>query len=141
VCGWVDRLAEDHRQIFEIALAGFYKHAGVELVREQLEHVLGDNREPPPYDISDEGLVVWPGQGYQTEVVYDLRASQPTAKLGGAPWGGELPSLAGRHALFFRAPLPWVAWTAVWEQLARGEPPTPIVAGPGLIRRPAAPVA
>jgi hypothetical protein len=61
--------------------------------------------------------------------------------LRGAPWTGELPSLAGRHALFVRAPLTWVAWTAVWEQLARGESPTPIVVGPGLIRRPRALVA
>ena len=28
---------------------------------------------PPPYDIADEGLVVWPEPGYRTELVYDLR--------------------------------------------------------------------
>ena len=46
------------RPIFEIALSGFYKLSGVELSREQLEHALrGEGSVPPPYDISDEGLL------------------------------------------------------------------------------------
>jgi hypothetical protein len=135
--GWIDQLDDSQRRILEIALAGFYKRSGVDLVREQLEHVLAGDGPPPPYDISDHGLVVWPGRGYQTEAVYDLRAPFPTAKLRGAPWTGELPTLAGHHALYFREPLSWQIWTNVWEQLARGEQPMEIVAGPSLIRRPA----
>jgi hypothetical protein len=134
--GWIDGLADDQRRILEIALAGFYKRAGVDLVREQLEYILAGDDEPPPYDISDEGLIVWPGDGYQTEAVYDLRALYPSPKLRGAPWDGELPSLAGHHALYYREVLGWAAWTRVWEQLARGEEPAPIIAGPRLIRRP-----
>lgn len=134
--GWIDQLADDQHRILEIALAGFYKRAGVDLVREQLEYVIAGDAPPPPYDISDEGLIVWPNQGYQTEAVYDLRAPYPTPKLRGAPWSGELPSLAGRHARYFREVVSWVVWTTVWEQLARGEEPLPIVEGPSLIRRP-----
>jgi hypothetical protein len=133
--GWIDRLSDDQRQILEIALAGFYKRSGVDLVREQLEHALAGDHPSPPYDISDEGLVVWPGQGYQTEAIYDLRAAQPAPVLRGTPWSGELPTLADRHALYRRESLTWSAWTAVWEQLARGEPPSPIIAGPSLVRR------
>jgi hypothetical protein len=133
--GWIDQLGEDQRRILEIALAGFYKRAGVDLVREQLEYAVAGDEPPPPYDISDEGLVVWPGRGYQTEAVYDLRAPS-TPRLRGAPWSGELPSLADRHALYFREALGWAVWTGVWEQLARGEEPTPIALGPRLIRRP-----
>ena len=110
----------------------------MDLVREQLEHALAGDDEPPPYDISDEGLVVWPGHGYQTEAVYDLRAAQPAPVLRGTPWSGELRTLAGRHALYRREPLPWSAWTSAWEQLARGDGPTTIAAGPSLIRRPPA---
>lgn len=139
--GWIDHLGEDQRQILEIALAGFYKRSGVDLVREQLEHAIAGDGAPPPYDISDDGLVVWPGHGYQTEAVYDLHAQQPVALLRGAPWSGEPPILAGSHAVYRREPLRWSAWTAVWEQLARGEPPVPVVAGPGLIRRPPSPAA
>ena len=99
--------------------------------------MLAGDATPPHYDISDEGLVVWPSRGYQTEAVYDLRAPFPTPKLRGAPWSGELPTLAGHHALYFREPLSWQIWTNVWEQLARGEEPMEIVVGPSLIRRPA----
>jgi hypothetical protein len=134
--GWIDRLDDVEHHIFETALAGFYKRAGVDLVREQLEQVLAGDDEPPPYDLPADSLIVWPGRGYQTEAVYDLRAPSPTPKLSGEPWAGELPSLAGRHALYFRELLGWASWTKVWEQLARGEQPMQIILGPPLVRRP-----
>ncbi|HEU4732586.1 MAG TPA: hypothetical protein VFT22_32045, partial [Kofleriaceae bacterium] len=110
--------------------------AGVELVREQLEHVLAEHGSPPRYDLSDEGLIVWPAPGYQIEAVYDLRAAMPSSRLRGGPYDGELPSLVGRHAIFGREPVSWARWTAVWDQLARGEPPRPILLGPSLLRPP-----
>jgi len=134
--GWIDQLDDAQRRIFETALAGFYKRAGVDLVREQLEYALAGDEPPPPYDISSEGLILWPGHGYQTEAIYDLHASFPTPVLRGAPWSGELPSLAGHRALYYREVLDWAVWTKVWDQLARGEAPAPIVFGPSLIRRP-----
>jgi hypothetical protein len=139
--GWIDHLAGDQRQILEIALAGFYKRSGVDLVREQLEQALAGDAEPPPYDISDDGLIVWPGNGYQTEAVFDLRSPRLVPAMRGAPWSGELPVLAGRHALYCREPLLWTTWTTAWEQLARGEPPVSVVAGPSLLRRPLPPAA
>jgi hypothetical protein len=141
VRGWLEQLDDDQRRIFEIALAGFYRRSGVDLIREQLEHVLGDGRPPPPYDVSDEGLVAWPGEDYRTEVIYDLRATNPAPRMRGAPWSGELPTLGGRHALYHREALSWTVWTTVWEQLARGEPPMQIVVGPSLLHRPTAPPA
>nr|MBA2538148.1 hypothetical protein [Deltaproteobacteria bacterium] len=67
--GWLAALDDNHRKIFEIALSGFYKLSGVELAREQLETALqGDGSAPPPYDISDEGLLVWPAGAYDSEV-------------------------------------------------------------------------
>ena len=134
--GWIDRLDDDQRRILEIALAGFYKRAGVDLVREQLEQVLAGDDEPPPYDLTAEGMIVWPRHSYQTEAVYELHALSPSPKTRGAPWAGELPSLIGRHALYFREPLSWATWTKVWEQLALGDEPMQIVPGPSLIRRP-----
>jgi hypothetical protein len=135
--GWIDQLEEARRQIFELALAGFYKRAGVDLVREQLEQVIAAADEPLPYDISVEGLIVWPGHGYQTEAIYDLRAPHPMPRLRGAPWGGELPSLVGRHALYLHEVISWALWTNVWAELARGDSPARLVAGPSLVRRPA----
>ena len=46
----------------------------------------------PPYDVADEGLVVWPGPGYETEEVKDLD-----------------PFLLGRH------PVRWTEWVEAWE--------------------------
>ena len=52
------------------ALTGLYKLAGVDLVREQVEAWLGQSRFG--YDITAEGLVVWPRQEYEEQVVYAL---------------------------------------------------------------------
>ncbi|MEJ7728669.1 MAG: hypothetical protein WKG00_05595 [Polyangiaceae bacterium] len=67
--GFVASLEEPARTLFENALAGLYHLAGVDVAREQVEATLGADT---PYDISEEGLVIWPGEGYRSEVVYAL---------------------------------------------------------------------
>jgi hypothetical protein len=132
--GWIDRLDDAHRTIFEIALAGFYKLSGAEIVREQVEHVLrGEAIATPPYDIADEGLLVWPGNAYDTEAVYNLRSARLSPAMRGTRYEGGLPDLGGRHALFGREPLYWSVWSTAWQQIARGEPPMPLLVGPSLI--------
>jgi hypothetical protein len=132
--GWLDRLSDEQRGIFEIALAGFYKLAGVDVVREQVEDTLRDaGGAVPAYDIADEGLVVWPGKGYKTEVVYDLRATALNARVRGEAWDGELATVAGRSALYGREPLSWSSWATAWEKLAAGERPARIAVGPSLL--------
>jgi len=137
--GWLAQLDDQHRRIFEIALTGFYKLSGVELVREQLEQALrGDDSAPPPYDIADEGLLVWPAGAYDTEAIYDLRGRKLVPAMrdpAGAvkSFDGGLPDLGGRHALFAREPLYWSVWSTAWQQIARGEPPMPLLVGPRLL--------
>ncbi|HEU0030509.1 MAG TPA: hypothetical protein VFQ53_07750 [Kofleriaceae bacterium] len=134
---WIDRLDEHQRQIFEIALSGFYKLAGVDIVREQIEDVLrGHAAAAPPYDIADVGLLVWPGSSYDTEIRYDLRTNKLTPTLRGEHYDGGLPDLAAHHALFRREPLYWSVWSTAWQQIARGEPPMPLLVGPSLLPRP-----
>jgi len=131
---WIEQLDDHHRRIFEIALSGFYKLSGVEIVREQVEHVLkGDSKATPPYDIADEGLLVWPARAYDTEAVYNLRSAKLTPTVRGERFDGGLPDLAGRHALFGREPLYWSVWSTAWQQIARGEPPMPLLIGPSLL--------
>ncbi|MBA3461436.1 MAG: hypothetical protein H0T46_15845 [Deltaproteobacteria bacterium] len=133
--GWTSQLDPKQRRIFEIALAGFYKLSGIDLLREQLEHALASDDAPaPPYDIADEGLVVWPGDGFATEAIYDLTSEKLTPVLRGAPYHGALFDLGGRHALFGREPLYWSVWSTTWQQIARGEQPMPIIVGPSLLR-------
>lgn len=133
--GWIEQLSAEQRQIFEIALAGFYKLAAVDLVREQLEQALQSHpgSEVPPYDIADEGLVVWPARGFEVEVVYDLHTPSLRPAVRGAEEHGEVIDLAGRHAMFGREPLYWSVWSTTWQQIARGEPPMRIIAGPSLL--------
>jgi hypothetical protein len=132
--GWIDQLDEHHRRIFEISLAGFYKLSGVEIVREQIEHVLqGDTKTLLPYDIADEGLLVWPNHTYDSEAVYNLRSSKLKPAVRGSRFEGNLPDLAGRHALFVREPLYWSVWSTAWQQIARGEPPMHLLVGPSLL--------
>jgi hypothetical protein len=131
---WIDRLDDGQREIFEIALAGFYALAGVEIVREQVEHALrGDGDRTPAYDIADEGMLVWPGHGYDTEVVYDLRSGSLSPSVRGEAYDG-LPSLSGRRAIFGREPVHWSTWSSAWQHVARGDAPLPVVVGPSLLR-------
>jgi len=137
--GWLAHLDDHHRKIFEIALTGFYKLSGVELVREQIEHALrGDGSAPPPYDIADEGLLVWPAGAYDTEALYDLHARKlmPMVRQGRERYDGALPDLGPRHAVFAREPLYWSVWSTAWQQIARDEPPGSLLVGPSLLPSP-----
>jgi hypothetical protein len=132
--GWLDRMDDGQRKIFETALAGFYKQCGVDIVREQMEHALkGDGETSPPYDIADEGMLVWPGNGYESEAVYDLESKHLSPTLRGAHFDGDAPTIAGRHAIFGREPVPWSKWATAWAQIARDETPMSIVLGPPLL--------
>jgi hypothetical protein len=133
--GWVKQLSADQRQIFEIALAGFYKLSAIDLVREQLEHALVESpgATAPPYDVSDEGIVVWPGNAFDTEIVYTLRSSRLAPTVRGAAYDGPMIDLAKRHALFGREPLYWAIWSTTWQQIARNEAPTRVMVGPSLL--------
>ncbi|MFN0246639.1 MAG: hypothetical protein ACKV2T_07005 [Kofleriaceae bacterium] len=133
--GWVAQLAPEQRDIFEIALAGFYKLSAIDLVREQLEHALveGPGQTAPPYDVSDEGIVVWPGNAFDTEIVYTLRSSRLAPTVRGASYDGPLIDLARRHALYGREPLYWAKWSTTWQQIARSEAPSKVIVGPSLL--------
>jgi hypothetical protein len=113
--GWIAGLPADQRAILEIALAGFYKLVGVDVVREQLEVAL----RVPAYDVSRDGLVAWPGPGYTTETLYDLHARQLAPVLQGA--------------LFGREALRWAAWTTAWQGLVEGGTPPRVLSGPPLV--------
>ncbi len=134
--GWIHALDTEQRHIFEIALAGFYKLAGVAILREQLEHALRDGPDKPRYDIADDGLVVWPQAAFGTELVYDLRATKLVPHARGAIYNGPRIDLGGRHALFGREPLYWSVWSTTWQQIQRNEEPMPIIVGPSLLPDP-----
>ncbi|WP_394830607.1 hypothetical protein LVJ94_29280 [Pendulispora rubella] len=134
--GFLGRLrAEDDRVLFENALAGFYHLAGVDLVREEIQAMLGATVH---YDISDEGLVIWPDPTYRTEVIYPLRGVKLGAtiepQVRGA-WPVERPPVIDERRFFFRhRPIPWADWQRAWDAAARREGPIPrLMSGSWLI--------
>lgn len=115
--GFIDVFPDNATRIlFENALAGFYRVAGVDLVREQIRAVLG---ESVAYDISDEGLVVWPDGNYQTEIIYRLDTGyedpivEPTVR-GRAPTVPAKP-IDLRKIMFRDQHITWADWVGAWS--------------------------
>ena len=69
--GWLVDLPPSGRDALAAALAGLYKMAGVDLVREPIARALGP--DAPSYDFREEGLVVWPDDASTVEILYLLR--------------------------------------------------------------------
>ena len=117
--GWLAHLGRDERLVLADALAGFYKLAGVALVREQVAAVL----EPDAtWSIRDERLVVWQDGRVQT---YDLDDKSAL------PWD---------RLRFDRSPVRWSDWVAAWERDQDGKSHEPPLL-PGLRLLPEGPVA
>ena len=127
--GFIEKLSDEQRIVLENGLAGFYKLAAVDLVREQIAACLGSARaRPTAYDISEEGLVVWPGDDYETEVVYRLdqhlerRAllMPKTRGIARSERDAARPIEASR-ILFGHEEIAWAAWVASWGEVAEGK--------------------
>jgi hypothetical protein len=132
--GWLDGLGAEACAAVRDALAGLYKRAGVDLVRQQIEAVLPPGR--PPYDIGDEGLVLWPGGAYRAEVLYPLTrgpALPPVVTIPPVP--GRLEPLDANRLLLSRYLLHWSRWVEIWERDRRGEG-HPEAAVPGMVLLP-----
>lgn len=131
--GFIAELDPAQALLFENALAVFYHRAEVDIVREQLESELGDRAH---FDIVDEGLVVWPGEGYETEGLYKLRAYRPRMmrpKIQGRP-SSDLPVLDSRKILYSHQRIPWVAWEGAWTAASQAQGDVPrLLMGPSLL--------
>jgi hypothetical protein len=115
--GFLDALDAGQRAVFELALAGLYARAAVDLSREQIESLLaGDDGVVPPYDVADEGLLVWPGGDYAAELVYPLEGTgtlAPRARGGRRASGAR--ALDAQALVFARQAPSWRAWVAAWS--------------------------
>jgi hypothetical protein len=108
-------LDNESRILFENALVGFYRVAGVDLVREQLRAVIGDD---VAYDISNEGLVVWPDEHYRTELIYRLDSGF-TDPLVEPEVRGDAPKITPksidlRKIMFRDQHITWADWVKAW---------------------------
>ena len=110
--GWSDSLSASRRQTLVSALAGFYKMAGVTLVREQIDERL--DRGSRGYEITDSALIVWASDN-RFRHVYPL-GGWPAAITRDA--AGEMSPQAsdGRQRWIFAAtPISWRRWVVTWE--------------------------
>jgi hypothetical protein len=113
--GWTERLEPAERLVLETALAGVYKMAGVEMVREQLGAILPPSAE---WDVAGEGLVLDAQDTQRTPVSYNLRREGPIVPqvAGGRPWQ-TFPTLDPSQVLFRQVPLGWDRWVEFWQRV------------------------
>ncbi|MEO6812272.1 MAG: hypothetical protein ABI353_24450 [Isosphaeraceae bacterium] len=130
--GWIDRLDLNGRRTLASALAGLYKMAGVDLVREQV--AASFEPDPPAYDIAPEGLIVWPDPSYETQAVYPLRDGPLIVPQGPSSTTSPLPTLDRARLMFRLVLIPWRRWIEVWEldRVGQGHP-EPIALGMRLL--------
>jgi hypothetical protein len=124
--GFLPPLSPEQRGALATALAGLYKLAGVDLVRQQVEALL-----PPlvsSYDVVDDGLWVSYGPDFDAEAVYPLDAEgdQIAARVTAGTFPEPLPPLPAVPLLFDRVEVPWDWWVAAWEGDRAGKPHPPL---------------
>jgi hypothetical protein len=120
--GWLPDLNRNQVQVLATALAGFYKMAGVLLVREQIDSCL-ENVEVA-YDVTSNGLVVWRQPDFRAEAVYKLGPQEllePLARTGAL--SEQLPTLIPRQLMYSLVPVYWESWVEAWEQDQAGSFP------------------
>jgi hypothetical protein len=113
--GWLRELPPPHFRELTTALAGLYKLAGVDLVREQIRANLPP--EITAYDITRKGLVLRRDLRNGTEAVYDLdgeeEALQPYPLTGRGSTG--YPVLDAGRLIFAKVALTWQRWVDSWQ--------------------------
>jgi hypothetical protein len=122
---WLSGLSGEQTLAFRDALAGFYKWAGVDLVREQLAAAL-----PPgaPFDVTEKGLVVWPVPGVEGGAILDP-GSGPALEPEPLPSTGpvDFRALSARALVFGATPVLWDDWARTWEFDAGGAGHVPLL--------------
>jgi hypothetical protein len=111
--GWSDTLSHPRRPTLANALAGFYKMAGVDLVREQIESRLDAGSRG--YEITDQALIIESPRDGSRQVV-PLRDRSQLEPQGNPPRFGPIASEADRQRWIFAAtPISWRRWVVTWE--------------------------
>lgn len=116
--GWAAQLPVDDAAVLLDALSGFYRLAGVDLIREQIDQALGG--KGLPYDVTEQGLVVWPDGKYGVEASYNLhRKSSMRPSPRSVAKAFDLPVLDRERLVFSHSAVPRDAWEARWRAGAR----------------------
>jgi hypothetical protein len=112
--GWLEQLTAEQQRAFATCLAGLYKLAGVDLVREQLYSSLP--ALPAAARLTPEGLQVW----------WETHGEPESYPLRRRPQDPEQAALLDR-LVFSRLSITWEQWLASWDsdQQGKGHPGLP----------------
>jgi hypothetical protein len=110
------QIPDEQAAVLRLALTGFFKVGGADLLNADIEEVLG--QPPQPYDVTEAGLVAWPSE--DAEVIYDLTAAPTIAPRVVAGTPPEMPVASADRLLFRRRPVPWAGWVAAWDMASSG---------------------
>ncbi len=122
--GWANELGDADRALLLDAISGFYRRAGVDLIREQIDHALG--AKEMPYDVAERGLVVWPDKQYKDEALYQIHrkgALRPSPRSVARTY--DLAVINREELVFSHTPIPRAAWEARWAN--GGQEATPLL--------------
>ena len=119
--GWLDQAPEPVQKVFDLALLGFMRKCGVFLIRAQVESEFSKGK---PYDLQDQGMVVWTNKDFQQkcDVQFDgphVSSFQPSSlakSLG-------LADIPDRRWIFAASETTWTQWEQAWNQLAPSDNP------------------
>ncbi|MCH2202040.1 MAG: hypothetical protein MK102_08720 [Fuerstiella sp.] len=98
---------------FGTALLGFYRKAGADIVREQIERNLVGTH---PYDVCSTGLIVWPEARFDREVTIDLHRPhqvRPTPAPLAITFGISPASV--ESVVFCKSSTDWYEWAQLWQ--------------------------
>ena len=118
--GWAAQLTPAQHQTLETVLEGFYKSAGVDVVRQQLETALPG---ATAYELTPGGILAWFGGDYSAAAMYPI-GDNPLAvpqPVNGGPRCNLAP--IERWRLLYRdVPVRWHRWVTAWEHEQAGRP-------------------
>jgi hypothetical protein len=122
--GWLSELSPEARESLGSALAGLYKMAGVDLVREPIARALGP--DGPSYDFREQGLIVWPDDASNAEFVCLFRPESSVSPMEAMDSAGfpSIPLLDPARLLFSKAEITWARWVEVWDRDQAGAGPS-----------------
>jgi hypothetical protein len=110
---WLASLHGEQTIAFRDALAGFYKRAGVAVVREQVESLLPSGMA---FDLKEEGLLVFARTERNGEMLYPLTdGGDAFLQTREASSQAFQPPLLREAILYTATPLRWDDWVQTWQ--------------------------
>lgn len=128
--GWLKTLSDEQQQAVTTALAGLYKLAGIDLVREQVREELP--AAATRFTMEENDLVVWVGSRPESSIHYNLLTPKGPLKPYTAEGAAVVswPALDPARLIFARVPLSWMQWVSSWDNGSDGHTPRTLFASP-----------